>query len=416
MKSGRKLNRREFIRGSAAGAAALGITAAAACRVLGANDRINVGFIGCGGMGTNHLRKMADAIKKRDVNAQIVGVCDVFEPRRRRAEGISGAKGFVYYQKMLEMKELDAVWIATPDHLHATISMDAMEAGKDVYCEKPMTRYWEEAKKEYETVKRTGRVFQIGSQHCSQPCWHKAGELVKEGKIGKLVWTQSSAVRNATKGRDERDYYIDPKANPQNLAWEAFLGPAKKRPFNPTRFFRWRKFWDYSGGIPTEWFSHNLHKLLPVIGMEFPTRVIAGGGRYVWKGDREPPTTFHMVVDYPSGHSLMLLGCMVNETGIPTIVHGHKANMYIGGTIHIAPEPVFVEAEDLKSLKVRAPFSGDVIRAHHKNFLDCIRSRKTPNCPVEVGFRAMAAIALANLSYREGKVKLFDPEKLEIIQ
>jgi len=393
------------------------MTAAMARRVLGANERINVGVIGCGGMGTNHLRKLVDASTKGEINARVIAVCDVYEPRRLRAEGISKAKGFIHYRDMLDMKELDAVWIATPDHLHATITIDAMNAGKDVYCEKPMTRYWEEAKRVYETVEKTGRVLQIGSQHCSLPRWRKAGELVKAGKIGKLVWTQSSAVRNATRDRDERDYYVDPKANPKNLCWEAFLGPAPKRPFDPIRFFRWRKFWDYSGGIPTEWFSHNLHQLLPVIGLEFPLRVVAGGGRYIWKGDREIPTTFHMVVVYPSGHTLTLFGCMVNENGVSTLVRGHKANMYVGSTITIYPEPEFADEYESGSIKVRAPSPpGDIIKVHHRNFLDCVRSRKRPNCPVEYGYRAMAAIAMANLSYRENKVKIFDPRREEIVQ
>ncbi|MEW6355150.1 MAG: Gfo/Idh/MocA family oxidoreductase [Planctomycetota bacterium] len=414
-----KIGRREFLRRSTAGAVGLGMTAGMARNVLGANDRIRVGVIGVGGMGGHHLSNLVEYQKKGKENVEVVAVCDAFEKRRLRAKQVTGGKAddYIDYHEMIDRKDIDVCWTATPDHVHAPVSIDVMESGKDIYCEKPMTRFWEQAKRVYATVKKTNRIMQIGSQSCSSPCWHKAGELIKEGKIGKLVWVQTSAVRNARKDTDERDYTIDAEGNEKTVFWKGFLAEHPMRTFDPVRFFRWRKFWDYSGGITTEWFSHNLHKLMPVIGMDYPVRAVAGGGVYCWKGDREPPTTIHVVVDYPAGHSVMLLGCMVNEHGVSTVVHGHEANMFIGSTITIRPEAALDEEGERQTEQIRvggAP-QGDEVASHHHNFLECVRSRKEPNCSVEYGLRAMAAICMANDCYRENKVKFFNAEKMEIV-
>lgn len=411
------IGRREFLRRTTAGAIGLGMTAGMARNVLGANDRIRIGVIGIGGMGGHHLSRLIESGRKGTENVEVVAVCDAFEKRALAAKAKTEGKAEAYtdYRRLLERKDIDACWTATPDHIHGPVSIHTMESGKDIYCEKPMTRFWDQAKRVYETVQRTKRILQIGSQSCSSPYWHKAGELIRQGKIGKLVWIHTSAVRNARKEQDERDYTIDKDGNEKTINWEGFLGEGQKRPFDPVRFFRWRKFWDYCGGIPTEWFSHNLHKLMPVIGMDWPKRCVSGGGVYVWKGDREVPTTFHMVVDYPGGYSVMLLGSMVNEQGVSTIVHGHEANMYIGSTITIRPEAALDEEGERQVESIPAGSTGDEIASHHHNFLECIRTRKQPNCSVEFGIRAMAAICMANDCYRENKIKFFDAEKMEIV-
>ncbi|MHC5011273.1 MAG: Gfo/Idh/MocA family protein, partial [Planctomycetota bacterium] len=246
------LTRRKFIAASAG--AVIATTAASRARVFGANERLGVALIGTGGQGSHHLGKLL-----RNEAVDIVAVCDIYKPRLERAAASSKGKPYHYYRDVLDRSDVDCVWIATPDHWHSRMAIDAMEAGKDVYCEKPMARYWHEAKEFYEVAQRTKRVVQIGSQDTSRDVWWKARELVAAGKLGKLVWSQTSIARNVRDG--DWKYGIDLQAGPHNLDWEAFLGPAPHRPYDPERFFRWRKYWDYSGGIATDLFVHVLHSL-----------------------------------------------------------------------------------------------------------------------------------------------------------
>ncbi|MDI6829206.1 MAG: Gfo/Idh/MocA family oxidoreductase, partial [Armatimonadota bacterium] len=299
MVSDSKLSRRDFLKGSAAAGAALGLgvynanAIMAAPRVIGANDRIQIGIIGCGNKGTNHLRNLVQK-SKNEGKVAVVAVCDIYEPRKNRAKGISGAEVHHDYRKLLERKDIDAVVIATPDHWHALMAIDAMQAGKDVYLEKPMTYTWQEAKRVAEIAKETNRILQVGAQSCSDDRWWKANKLIKEGAIGKVLWTSASFCRNSVKG--EWNYPIDEGASPDNLDWNAWLGPAPKRDFDKERYFRWRKYWDYSGGIATDLFYHTLSHLQVALGAEFPKRVSAGGGIYV-QHDRDVPDTFHMIID-----------------------------------------------------------------------------------------------------------------------
>ncbi|MFA4029857.1 MAG: hypothetical protein GDYSWBUE_001166 [Candidatus Fervidibacterota bacterium] len=417
----RSVTRREFLLIGAAAAAGIASSGwkksrayalAGPGRVIGANDRINVGVIGCGGMGTHHLRKLVDASKSGKENIQVIAVCDIYEKRLNNAVQISGAKPFKDYRKLLEWQDVDVVWIATPEHWHARMAIDAMEAGKDIYLEKPFTRYLDEAKQVYETALRTKSVVQVGSQGCSENVWHRAAELVKSGKLGKVVWAQASYCRNSKEG--EWNYPIDPDAKPGvNLDWDAFLGPAPKRPWDPERFFRWRKFWDYSGGIGTDLFPHVLNTLLLAIGAEFPTRVVASGGIYVHK-DREVPDTYHMIVEYPGNYNVVVLSSMANEVGVPTLIRGHEATMEISGNrIIIRPTRPYAEEREVEEVQVEP--TPDSVAAHHKNFFECVRTRGKPNCDVELAYKVMVAVGLAELSYRQDKVMKFDPSTQRVI-
>jgi len=431
---GKEVSRREFLTKVAAGAAALHAAGgrkqsrvyalAGNERVIGANERIAIGVIGCGGMGHAHIGTLARAIQKGEENAEIVAICDIYDPRKESARKLSesqwegkSASGKVevyhHYRKLLERKDIDVVWIATPEHWHARMAIDALEAGKHIYLEKPMTLSVEEAKKVYTTALRTKRVMQVGSQVTAEPKWKQAAEVIQQGKIGKIVWSQASYCRNSREG--EWNYAIDPNAKPGvNLDWDAFLGPAPKRPWDPERFFRWRKFLDYSTGIATDLFPHVLHPLFIAIGAEFPTRVVGTGGIFVHH-DREVPDTFHMMAEFPSGHVVMIAGSTANERGLETIVHGHKANMFLGGS-EIVVQPERVYADEVEQLRLPTQPVGDMIRAHHHNFLECVRDRtKVPNCPIDLAYKVMVTVGLAHLSYRQGKMKIFDPQKQEVI-
>jgi predicted dehydrogenase len=348
----------------------------------------------------------------KEENIQIVAVCDIYDPRKNRAQTTTNATLHHDYRKLLENKDIDAVWIATPEHWHAIQAVEAMQAGKDLYLEKPMVRYVDEARKVYETAVRTGRIVQVGSQGTTDPKWQRAKALIKEGKIGTAVWSQTSYCRNSVRG--EWNYSIDADASPSNLDWNAFLGPAPKRPFDKDRFFRWRKYWDYSAGITSDLFPHVMHPLFIAMDLGFPTRVSATGGIYVHP-DREVPDTIHLLADFPSGHTMLVAGSTANETGLETLIRGHKANMYLGGNgVVIRPERTF--AEEVEELRETIPAPEREIPAHQKNFLKCVRTREQPNCPIELAYKVHVAVGLAETAYRESKTMRFDPEKKVVLR
>jgi len=352
---------------------------------------------------------------------KVIAVCDIYEPRKRKAREISGAQVFHEYTEMLELEDLDAVVIATPDHWHAQMSIDAMEAGKDVYCEKPMTLYWEDAKRVAQVQARTGRVFQCGAQSASEDRWWQANRLIREGAMGKLIWSQGGYFRNVPGG--DWNYGLgpvdleDPKG-PNYLDWKRFLGPAPWRPFDPERYFRFRKFWDYSGGIATDLLYHSLAHLQIALGPQFPKRVVASGGNYV-HFDREVPDTFHILIDYPAeegakdpttGHTVALAGTQGNRAGLPDLIRGQEATMYFEGPgIVVRPQSPFRDRRPEMRVKSE-PRSG-----HMSNFIECVLTRQQPHLNAQTAYKIMVAIGLAVQSYREGKVMRFDPEKEELI-
>ncbi len=419
MKDTPRGNRRDFLKVAGATTAGLMVGhlatskryAVAAPRVIGANDRINVGHIGCGGQGQAHIRLMKQ--QAAAFNIQQVAVCEIYEKRKNQAKeaaGVSDGQVFHDYRKVLENKDVDVVVIASPEHWHYIMATEALQAGKDIYLEKPMTRYVDEAIKLHRAVKKSDRIVQVGSQITSDEKWHRAAAMIKEGKIGKVVWSQDSYCRNSKEG--EWNYSIDADASPQNLDWSAFLGPAPKREFDKERYFRWRKYLDYSAGIAGDLFPHRVHPLMFAIGAEWPARVTCVGGIYVQK-DREVPDTTIMTVDFPSGHTMLIAGCTANQVGLPSMVRGNKATMYLSGnTIDIRPEQPY--ADEIDAVKENAGHGQERIEDHEKNFLDCVRSRKQPNCGVDHATPVMVTVGLGELACREGKTYQFDAQKLEV--
>lgn len=425
------MSRREFIK--VAGVTAAGVMASSALgskvfaqgapapgRVIGANDRINVAFIGVGGMGGGHLNSMKD--KEAEWNIACVAVCDVWEKRKKWAQGRAGCPDnmvFGDYRKLLEVKDIDAVVIATPDHWHAPIAIAAMEAGKHVYVEKPMTRTLEEAFKMHATAKKTKRVVQVGSQGCSDAKWHTAGQVVREGKIGKVLGAQGSYCRNNPHG--EWNYGIDPDLTEQTCDWKMWLGNAPKRPFSPERFFRWRKFWDYGNGIIGDLWPHRLHPLLIAMNMtdQFPKRVACVGADCCntdeGYGEKRDVADFTMMTaEFPSGAQIYLLGSTVNEQGIPDMIRGNKATLYFGGgKVEVRPERPWADEIEQEDVPVVGP--GESHDVHRLNWLECIRNGKEPNCGIDLGLRVQTIVSLAEMSYRQSKMALFDPDKQKVI-
>jgi predicted dehydrogenase len=407
MADDKRITRRDFLKQSAIAAAAAGMYTMAPGRVLGANDRLNLGVIGCGGRATGLLQDLVNRSQNPEANLKVIAVCDIYEPRKQRAQQICGGQLFHDYNDMLALQDLDAVVIGTPDHWHARISIDAMNAGKDVYCEKPMTLYWHEAKEVARVQRATGRVMQVGAQSCSEDRVWKARDVISNGGLGKLLWSQGGYSRNSRDG--EWNWYIEPGASPQNLDWKRWLGSAPQRPFDPERYFRFRKYWDYSGGIATDLFYHSLSHLEIALTPEFPKRVSAAGGIFIFH-DREVPDTFHMMIDYPTDHTIVMTSSMGNREGTDDIIRGHEATLYFDD-----PGVVVRPEDEYKNERQELRIAQEPRSDHMTNWLECIRSRKQPHLDAQSGYRVMVAIALAVMSYREGRVIHFDPEKEEIV-
>ncbi len=421
------MSRREFIKAAGVTAAAVAagslaserLWAAPSPRVIGANDRINIGFIGVGGMGGGHLHGFKEEEAKR--NIACAAVCDVWENRRRGAQRRAGCPDnmvFSDYRKLLENNDIDAVVIATPDHWHGPISVAAMEAGKHVYVEKPMTHTLDEAIKMWQTAKRTKKVVQVGSQGCSDAKWHTAGQVIRDGKIGKVICAQGSYCRNNPSG--EWNYGIDSDMTESNCDWKMWLGNAPKRPFSPERYFRWRKYWDYGTGIIGDLWPHRLHPLMIAMAtMDFPKRVACVGANIcdTDKGNgelRDVADATMLTVEFPNGMMIYLLGSTVNEQGIPDMIRGQKATMYFGGgKVQIRPERPFADEIDEEDVPVVGP--GEDVGEHERNWLSAIREGKEPNCGIDLGLRVQTMVSLAEQSYRESKMMVFDPDKYKLV-
>jgi predicted dehydrogenase len=439
-----QFGRRDFFKrtGGAAAGAALAINTFAKAknkvhpsRVIGANDRINIGLIGCGGRGSSDAESFTKYGADNNSACQIVAVCDVYEKRKREAADRYHAKGFTDYRELLALSEVDAVIVATPDHWHAQVAMDAMGQGKDVYLEKPMCHTIDEVRQLVDTVHETKRVLQVGSQTTSADQWWKAKKAIADGMIGKMIMSQGSYHRNSIEG--EWNWPIDANAGPDgrgddHIDWDMWLGPAPKRAFDADRFFRFRKYWDYSGGIATDLFFHVVAPLnICWDKPQYPSKVMASGGIYAFKDEREVPDTFHLLAEYPEGHSLVLSSSMANSQHIPGLIRGHE------GTITMVPNGEFEGSTPniiLKPEKVRLPgaqagqwehgtFPGykfgkdevkipvdqyDMMQAHVGNFLGCMRTREKPHLDVETAGHAQVLISLAVQSYQEGRVKYWD--------
>ncbi len=456
MSTNDSLDRRGFLKSvsvtsaaltAAAGSVYAKSSAKSASRVIGANDRINIGVIGCGGRGRYDAQAFAAFAKKNNDCAQIVAACDVYEKRKRMTAEQHKVKGYLDYRELLNQSDLDAVIVATPDHWHGKIATDAMDHGKDVYLEKPMVHTNEEARDLVNTVKETKRILQVGSQTTSADIWAQAKQAIAKGMIGQMIESQGSYHRNGTEG--EWNWPIEEGAGPDGkgdnfVDWKMWLGTqyklAPNRPWDADRFFRFRKYWDYSLGIASDLFYHVIAPLnICWDEPQFPTKVMATGGVYVFKTlpngkpDREVPDTFHLLAEYAKGHSLVLSSSMANDTHIPGMIRGHEGTIIMVEHgqfernvpfITVKPQVRTVRENGASKLvaiggekyeqkfgtkDIQIPVSQkDMMEAHIENFLSCMRTREKPHLDVETGAKAVVVINLAAQSYREGKVMYWD--------
>jgi predicted dehydrogenase len=395
-------------------------------KVIGAAERVAVGFIGVGGRGSDLLRWVMEITKAKD-NAQIVAVSDVYRKRLRQAMETANCQGHLDYRELIARKDIDAVIVATPDHWHAPIAIEALKAGKDVYLEKPMTHTAEEARQVYETVQKTGRVLQVGSQTTSSDQWWKARKAITSGMIGQLLMSQGSYHRNSVEG--EWNYPIDQSAGPNGkgddyIDWKMWLGSAPQRAFDADRFFRFRKYWDYSGGIATDLFYHVMAPLNICWGeAQFPHKVVGTGGIYVFKDGREVPDTFMLAADYPAGHSVVLSSSMANSTHIPGLIRGHEGTILMVPDgrfegrveyITVTPERIARKAFAEKYGTIEIKLEAEPREDHMSNFLRCVKTREKPVLDALTAYKAMVPIYMSVKSYREGIVLFFNEQTQQI--
>jgi len=417
-----EFSRRSFLKRAVAAAGAVSLGHWNMSAALGANDRIRFAVIGCGGMGTGHLHSL---MKRSDEdNIKVVAVSDVYQRRLTRAKNICQGDGYLDYRKLLERKDIDAVLIATPDHWHAKISIDAMDAGKHVYVEKPMTHTVEQALELRDAVRRTRKILQVGPNGTASDSYWQAHQAIKAGRIGQVTWAHGSYNRNARICLFNEHQKIDPTAGPDRtgddfIDWDMWLGHqwglAPKIPWNPEHFFRFRKYWPYNGGVATDLLYHKLAPLLIAIAGpngEYPTRVNANGGLYIEKDGRDIPDTFLMTADYPSNWSLFLVSTLTNDAGLPDRIYGKYGTMELGGEPHLKVNGPYAEEFKAKNdgkEECRIPVQKR--RDLEGNFIDVLRGKDQLACNADLGAATMVAIKLAVESFRQRKTMIWDSSK-----
>jgi predicted dehydrogenase len=379
-------NRRRFLGAAIATAASYG-------RILGANDRIRVGGIGTGGRGQYLLSNVVQL-----EGTEIVALCDVYEPHRLRAKAryAPAASDTVDHREVLDRKDIDAVVVATPDHWHVPITIDAVRAGKDVYCEKPVTHSLAEGEPLIAAVKETGRVVQTGTQQRSWAHYLHAKELIDGGELGQVTFIRTYWYQNHIANQD-----TGPEIDTSKLDWKRFLGPAADRPFDADQYSHWRWYWDFGGGAMTDLFIHWVDVAQWYLADDMPKSATATGVKALLQ-QRQTPDTMSAALRYARAvveFDSALLGYI---EGGGLMIRGTKAAMRLhrSGYEVYAEVPHYTEAFTTPPpvRKENSPRDGGL--DHMKNFLDCVRSRSAPNASVEIGVAAARAGHVANLAMR----------------
>ncbi|MGL4941848.1 MAG: Gfo/Idh/MocA family protein [Thermoguttaceae bacterium] len=410
-------NRRQFLHTTAAIAA----TAVASPYVIaqtakGANDRIGVGFIGTGGRSGAHVG-IVNSFKEAGV-AQPVAFQDVYRPRLVAAsQATGGAKMYDTHEELLADPNVDVVCIASPDRHHAPQTIDAINAGKDVYCEKPLT-HWSQfdlAKKIEQMATEKGRLVQVGTQHMADDNYPKIIELIRDGIIGKPVHVQCSFFRRGDWG--ERMPIPDANAKPgPHLNWERFLGDAPKADFSVSRFFQWRLFWDYAGGPATDLLVHTFTPIFCVLELDFPERVFGGGGNFQY--NREVPDQCNVIADYADGPTVVMTNSLSNHVPLDTQIRGTDGviswAMLQGGTDKEYGVRIVPFAKGKKEIVIPWAGQGDTSKLW-RNLLECVKTRQKPMCPIDMAVRVQAPLSMAIMSHMQNKVAMFDFEKQAIV-
>lgn len=396
------IGRRDLLR--AAGAGAIATTAASYSRVLGANDKVNLGLVGCGERGSYVM-----SVFQKNQTVNVSAVCDVFGDRLDRAlTKAPGANGFGDHRKLLEVKDLDAVLVATPDHWHSRVAIDALNAGKDVYCEKPLTLRMEQGPPIVKAARVNNRVCQVGMQQRSGPHYLRAKEeYIQPGRLGKITlartWWHGNTyhLRKAPASLQQK---------PSNLDWARFLGPVKWRDYDPQQYYNFRAYLDFGGGQVTDLFTHWIDVVHMFMDQDDPIAASAAGGIYAYKDGRTAPDTINVLLEYPKDWTATFEATLApGITGAAIEMCGTEGRLWIDRSrFEFYPlgkhvQPVVVKSEHDQTID------------HVENFLDCMRTRKLPNGDVYIGHRSAQASHLGNIAYEQKRMIKFDPGREEIL-
>jgi predicted dehydrogenase len=379
-------------------------TAASYMRVLGANDRVRTGVIGCGGRGQHVM-----GVFLKNPSVGVTAVCDVYAARMDQAQQKApGATGFRDHRKLLDSREVDAVLIATPDHWHARTAIDALNAGKDVYVEKPLTLRIEEGPPIVRAARVNQRICQVGMQRRSSRAYAEARERwVKSGRIGKVTLARTWWHGN---GAHLRKAPPELKQQPSNLDWARYLGPVKWREWDPQQYWNFRAYLEFGGGQVTDLFTHWIDMVHYFLEEDIPVSGVAAGGIYHYKDGRTAPDTVNVLLEYPG---------QFNATFDSTLAPGMSGTGMelcgAGGRIVIASGFEFHPAAKGAPMETVESDHRDSTQAHVDNFIDCVRSRKLPNADVLIGHRSAQASHLGNIAYVEKRRLKFDPVREEIL-
>ncbi len=426
-----QVSRRKFIKTSTASAALAAATAAKADHHSSPVEKLRIGFIGLGVRNQMHL-KSAMKLHNDTGSVEIAAVCDVFDRYRDEVvqkvyEGTKKKpKAVGDYRDIINDDSIDAVVIATPDHWHARQTLDALAAGKHVYCEKPMTHTVEESLEVYKAWKASGLVMQVGVQSTQLPVWQDARERINRGQLGKVVQFQTEIFRNTAMGQ-WRYYKLTEDMTPKNIDWNMFLGTelglAPKIPFDRAKFAQWRCYWQFGSGMFTDLFVHRMTAMLAATGLRFPGRVSGSGGIMLEYDGRNVPDVATVVADYHEGVQGFVTGTMVSqETPIKQTIRGHHGSFVFGvgdgftGFDFVAERPQVTHNSKIKSERVEVGGAPDLHFAHFENFCQAVAEGKPEmvKCDPELGAAAMVTVKLGSEGYKRGKVYHFDPSTLTV--
>jgi predicted dehydrogenase len=390
--------RRAFLRGVTAA------TALSYSRVFGANDRVQLGLIGCGERGRSDMGKFIKA-----GNTDVVALCDIYGAQTDRAKQTApNARTFTDHRALLALKDVDVALIAVPDHWHAAIATDALNSGKDVYVEKPLTLKMEEGPVIVKAARLNNRICQVGMQQRSGKHYLEAKRLYMDtGKLGKVTLARTWWHGNSYHLRKAP---ASLQTQPADLDWAHFLGPLKWRDWDPQQYWNWRAYLDFGGGQVTDLFTHWIDVVHMFMGQDNPIAASASGGVYNYKDGRTAPDTINVLLEYPSQFTATFEATLVpGITGDAVELCGTEGRLWIDRSryefhpIGRNAQPTVVQA------------SSDLDLDHVENFLECVRSRKLPNGDVLIGHRSAQASHLGNISYMQKRRIDFDPVREEIL-
>jgi predicted dehydrogenase len=400
-------SRRNFL-----GTAAIGVAAVSYSRVLGANDRVNLGLIGAGDRGRSVIGNFLN-----NPAIRAVSVCDIYGAHIDEAkQKLPGAKTFTNHRELLAAPGLDAVYIAVPDHWHASIAIEALAAGKDVYVEKPLTRLIEEGMPIVKAARENNRVCQVGAQQRSGSHYLQAKEkYFDSGKIGTVTLARTWWYGNSWHLRKAPQYL---QTKPKDLDWDRFLGPVSWRDYDPQQYYNWRAYLAYGGGQVTDLFTHWIDVVHMFTGRDVPSSAIAIGGVYCYSDGRTAPDTINVQLQYPGAHEFT---ATFEATLVPSIkgeaieMCGTEGRLWIDRSRYEyyptgAKEPAeVVRAKQLPNTR------DSLTQEHVNNFVECLRTRNRPNGDVLIGHRSAQASHLGNISYEQKRRIDFDAEREQIL-